>query len=166
VGRAIAGLRLSASHYEAAFARLYDQSLPQPFGMKTTEAMHGRRFVAPQARARKRSQTPVSGWRPRYRTMGINDGNEVMFVSHTGLIHPSDFMPLPCGAFPFNDIASVYQDSPIFRRLPTPESFEGKCGYCEYQNLCGGSRARAFNVTGNPYASEPDCLDRPRSIGD
>jgi AdoMet-dependent heme synthase len=28
--------------------------------------------------------------------------------------------------FPFNDIVDVYQHSPIFRRLRTPDSFEGK----------------------------------------
>ena len=95
--------------------------------------------------------------------MGINDGKGMMFVSHTGLIHPSGFMPLVCGMFPFNNVVDVYQHSPIFRRLRDPDSFEGKCGYCEYRNLCGGSRARAFNVTGNPYIAEPDCIYIPKN---
>ena len=104
--------------------------------------MHYRRFVAQQrVQARQTAGSHGAGASPRYLTMGINDGKGVMFVSHTGLIHPSGFMPLVCGMFPFNDVIDVYQHSPIFRRLRTPDSFEGKCGYCEYRNLCGGSRA-------------------------
>jgi AdoMet-dependent heme synthase len=167
VGRATELLRLSAQQYEEAFDRLYAQSLRQPYGIKTTEAMHYRRFVA-QKRVEERQHNsahpghPASP-RPRYLTMGINDGKGVMFVSHTGLVHPSGFMPLVCGMFPFNSIVDVYQKSPIFRRLRDPDSFEGKCGYCEYRNLCGGSRARAFNVTGNPYIAEPDCIYIPKN---
>jgi radical SAM protein len=163
VGRATESLRLTGEQYEAAFARLYAQSLRQPYGIKTTEAMHYRRFVAQQRVLVKESGMSASSPSPRYLTTGINDGKGVMFVSHTGLIHPSGFMPLVCGMFPFNDIVSVYQHSPIFRRLREPDTFGGKCGVCEFRNLCGGSRARAFNVTGNPYAAEPDCVYVPGS---
>src|SRR5271157_4207131 len=48
VGRATAGLRLTGVQYEEPFGRLYVQSLCQPYGIKTTEAMHYRRFVARQ----------------------------------------------------------------------------------------------------------------------
>ena len=164
VGRATADLRLTGEQYEQAFDRLYAQSLRQPYGIKTTEAMHFRRFVAQKrVQARQSDGSHGSSPSPRYLTMGINDGKGVMFVSHTGLIHPSGFLPLVCGMFPFNDVIDVYQRSPIFRRLRTPDSFTGKCGYCEYRNLCGGSRARAYNVTGNPYAAEPDCIYHPGS---
>lgn len=162
VGRATADLRLTGEQYEAAFARLYAQSLRQPYGIKTTEAMHYRRFVAQQRiQARMAGSSQGSAPSPQYLTTGINDGKGVMFVSHTGLIHPSGFMPLVCGMFPFNDVVEVYQRSPIFRRLRQPDTFEGKCGVCEFRNLCGGSRARAFNVNGNPYAAEPDCIYMP-----
>src|SRR5271165_5306935 len=165
VGRATAALRLSAAQYEEAFGRLYTQSLRQPYGIKTTEAMHYRRHVAQKrVQTRPGAGSPgVDSHPPRYLTMGVNDGKGVMFVSHTWLVHPSGFMPLVCGMFPFNDIVDVYQHSPIFQRLRDPDSFEGKCGYCEYRNLCGGSRARAYNVTGNPYVAEPDCVYIPRS---
>ena len=49
VGRATATLRLSAWQYEEAFSRLYVQSLCRPFGIKTTEAMHYRRFCGSEA---------------------------------------------------------------------------------------------------------------------
>jgi radical SAM protein with 4Fe4S-binding SPASM domain len=91
----------------------------------------------------------------------VNDGRGIMFVSHTGLIHPSGFLPMVCGMYPFNDPVDVYQHSPIFKRLRDANSFGGKCGVCEYRHLCGGSRARAYAVTGDPYAAEPDCVYLP-----
>lgn len=162
VGRATADLRLTAEQYEAAFARLYAESLRRPYGIKTTEAMHYRRFVAQQrVEARKKGASLASEPPAQFLTTGVNDGKGVMFVSHVGLIHPSGFLPWVCGVFPFNDVVEVYQRSPIFQRLRRPDELSGKCGVCEYRNLCGGSRARAYNVLGDPYASEPDCVYIP-----
>jgi radical SAM protein with 4Fe4S-binding SPASM domain len=85
-----------------------------------------------------------------------------MFISHTGRIHPSGFLPIDCGRFPDSDPVAVYQDAPVFRRLRDPDRFRGKCGVCEFRHICGGSRARAYAVTGDPLASEPDCVYNPR----
>ncbi|QEH33330.1 Antilisterial bacteriocin subtilosin biosynthesis protein AlbA [Aquisphaera giovannonii] len=183
VGRATADLRMTGEQYERAFARIYAQSLKQPYGIKTTEGMHYRRYVAQrrvrakQEAARAGAPSPAGGMpagpprgrdgrpgHPQFLTTGVNDGKGVMFISHAGLIHPSGFMPLVCGMFPFNSVVDVYQNAPIFRRLREPDTFEGKCGYCEFRNLCGGSRARAFNVAGSPYAAEPDCVYQPAGV--
>jgi len=159
VGRATASLRLDAARYEAAFARLWELSKRHSFAIKTTEGMHYRRFVLQRRKDDEQAgaarQSARGGWAHGF--PGVNDGRGVMFVSHAGLIHPSGFLPLACGMFPFNDVVEVYQRSPIFRRLRDADSFGGKCGVCEYRHICGGSRARAYAVTGDPYAAEPDC---------
>ncbi len=93
--------------------------------------------------------------------MGVNHGKGLMFVSHTGIIHPSGFMPIICGVFPLQHVVQVYHDSPIFRGLRDADRLEGKCRQCEFRHLCGGSRARAYAVTGNPFAQEPDCAYVP-----
>jgi radical SAM protein len=162
VGRATAGLRLSAAQHEHAFTRLYEQSRGRPYAIKTTEAPHYRRFVLQQRKSAPRT-APVPATAPpvRSRFLGVNDGKGIMFISHTGLIHPSGFLPLACGLFPFNDPVDVYQNSPVFRQLRDPDRLRGKCGVCEFRKICGGSRARAFAVSGDPFASEPDCLYTP-----
>ncbi|MDG3007042.1 TIGR04053 family radical SAM/SPASM domain-containing protein [Paludisphaera mucosa] len=164
VGRATADLRLDAERYEQAFARLWKLSRQHSFMIKTTEGMHYRRYVL-QRRKESGGAEPMRlsarGWNGGL--PGVNDGRGILFVSHAGLIHPSGFLPLTCGMFPFNDVVDVYQRSPIFRRLRDADSFGGKCGVCEYRHICGGSRARAFAVTGDPYAAEPDCLHIPRA---
>jgi radical SAM protein with 4Fe4S-binding SPASM domain len=92
---------------------------------------------------------------------GVNDGNGVMFISHVGKIYPSGFMPMFCGRFPAAHVVKVYQNSPVFRSLRDVDRLEGKCSLCEFRQICGGSRARAYAVTGNPFAEEPDCAYVP-----
>ena len=164
VGRATEELRLSGAQYEAAFERLWKLSQHTRFVIKTTEGMHYRRFVL-QHRKEVEGDAPRQSargaWGQGHGFPGVNDGRGIMFVSHTGLIHPSGFLPMVCGMYPFNDPVDVYQHSPIFKRLRDANSFGGKCGVCEYRHLCGGSRARAYAVTGDPYAAEPDCVYLP-----
>lgn len=160
VGRGDQLDRLTATQCERAFHRLWSQSLRQPYLIKTTEAPHYRRYVIQQHLERPRRG--VDERRPPFVPGGVNDGNGVMFVSHAGIVHPSGFLPVICGIFPNQHLVSVYQNSPIFRALRDSSNLEGKCGQCEFRNLCGGSRARAYAVTGNMFSQEPDCCYEPR----
>jgi radical SAM protein with 4Fe4S-binding SPASM domain len=80
-----------------------------------------------------------------------------MFISHVGEVYPAGFLPIVCGRFPNDSVVELYRDHPTFRALRDPDQFDGNCGICEYRYVCGGSRARAFGVTGDPLATEPDC---------
>jgi radical SAM protein with 4Fe4S-binding SPASM domain len=70
-----------------------------------------------------------------------------MFISHTGQIFPSGFIPIECGRFPRHSLIDTYQNAPLFRKLRDPEQLRGKCGRCPYRGVCGGSRARAYALT-------------------
>lgn len=155
VGRATRMARLNADECEAAFARLHRQAASQPFMVKTTEAPHYRRHVIQNTP--KRAEAAPRGFLPA----GVNDGKGVMFVSHTGEIFPTGFLPIHCGKFPEQSVVDVYQHSATFKMLRDSDQLQGKCGVCEFRNVCGGSRARAFGVTGNPMAEEPDCQYLP-----
>lgn len=155
MGRASAGVeRISAIDFEMIFAKLAQWSDQSPFAIKTTEAPHYRRFLQERARF-----TQVrSGVETDRQLVGTNDGRGVMFVSHIGEVFPSGFLPIQCGRFPRDSLVDVYQHSPLFKRLRDPDQLQGKCGSCDYREICGGSRARAFGVTGDPLAAEPDCM--------
>jgi radical SAM protein with 4Fe4S-binding SPASM domain len=84
-----------------------------------------------------------------------------MFVSHTGRVQPSGFLPIVCGVFPDRSIVDIYQNSQTFRLLRDKDALLGKCGMCEYKSICGGSRARAYAVSRDFLASEPDCVYLP-----
>ena len=168
VGRGVEEERIRPHEYEIAFERLWHHARRQPYAVKTTEAPHYRRYVLqhggnPLAGPDKADEEPAVPISRHRAPLGVGDGKGVMFVSHTGEIYPAGFLPLACGRFPHANVVDVYQNHPTFRLLRDPEQLRGVCGFCEYRNPCGGSRARAYAVTGDPMAAEPDCTYVPGS---
>ncbi len=171
VGRGIDEERISPREYEKAFERLWHHAQTKPFGVKTTEAPHYRRYVLqhggdPLAGPQK-CHTAADGkdavnHRGHRAPLGITDGKGIMFVSHNGEILPAGFLPLVCGRFPHDSVVDAYQNHATFRALQNPEMLKGRCGRCEYRYVCGGSRARAYAVTGDELETEPDCIYVPR----
>lgn len=138
--------------HEAIFERLYKIKEETGIPVKTTEAPHYRRFVL-----QKMGKEGVRG-------RGTGDGRGIVFVSRTGDIFPSGFLPLKAGNVREDSIREVYRNSELFKGLRDPDRFKGKCGVCEYRMICGGSRARAFALTGDPYESDPFCAYLPKKI--
>jgi radical SAM protein len=158
VGRGMSQERLSAEEVEEVFGEMYRHSQRQPYAIKTTEAPHYRRFMLQQRKAA--ADRPVSA-PAGSRFAGTNDGKGVMFISHIGQICPSGFLPIRCGVFPRDSVVDVYQNHPTFRELRDADRLGGKCGRCEYRNICGGSRARAYATSGGMMDAEPDCAYVP-----
>lgn len=165
-GRAVREDDLSAEEYEEVFAYLYELSKNAPFDIKTTEAQHYRRFVAQQRKLEGRRKTASTRADLIARHAGINDGKGLVFVSHTGEIYPSGFLPLKAGNVRDESLAEVYRSHPLFQDLRAPGQFSGKCGVCEYRNLCGGSRSRAYALEGDHLGSDPRCVYQPTALSD
>jgi radical SAM protein len=172
VGRGIDEERITPEQYEEAFERLWNQSQRQPYAVKTTEAHHYRRWVI-QHRKQQRSENerigPGASTSPsrdvgHRAPLGVRDGNGIMFVGYNGEIYPAGFLPVQCGKFPLDSVVETYRSHPDFVLLRDPDGFEGKCGVCEFRKVCGGSRSRAFGVSGNMLASEPDCVYQPEGF--
>jgi radical SAM protein with 4Fe4S-binding SPASM domain len=173
-GSVLAGL--SAAECERLFAVIHRIQEKGTFIVKVTEAPHYRRFVAERQRRAEgeprhpagavsmpamltRSEGPghTVGLAPR----GVNAGNGFLFVSHRGDIFPSGFLPESVGNMRTMPLADAYRCSELFRRLRTPALLQGRCGRCEYRQICGGSRSRAYALTGNPLATDPWCVYEP-----
>lgn len=134
-----------------------------PFGIKTTEAPHYQRVLT-QGGHRRPSAAAADGAvsRPHLRApRGVNDGNGFLFVDHLGQICPSGFLPLVRGNVRQDSLVSVYRDDEVFKRLRDPDTLSGKCGWCEFRSVCGGSRSRAYAATGSAFASDPLCAYLP-----
>lgn len=127
----------------------------------TTEAPHYRRLALSRFKKGDRQATG-----PGTRGMGIRDGNGVMFISHTGEVQPSGFLPLTAGYARTQNPLQIYRESPLFQALRQPDHFLGRCGCCEFREVCGGSRARAYAATGDPFASDPLCSYQPAALTD
>ncbi len=189
VGRGTDVAGLSAQQYEQIFARLYTLSRHADFVIKVTEALHYRRYVA-QRRAEQRrdshdesltaaaaDRVPRGGFMPMGRhwvdrghgSIGlspqtVNAGKGHLFVSCTGDVYPSGFLPRTAGNIRQTGLATLYRDSPLFRELRTPNLLRGRCGVCEFRTICGGSRARAYAMTGDYLAEDPCCVYVPKLL--
>jgi AdoMet-dependent heme synthase len=162
VGRGKVLQPLSPEEGEKLMAWVYETSRIASFTVATTEAPSYRRVALEHMRAEGLTgdQIKQSG---AYRGFGIRDGHGIVFVSNTGDICPAGFLPLVLGNVRRDRVAEVYRTAPVFQSLHDPTQFEGRCGYCEYHALCGGSRARAFEATGNPLAEDPFCAYQPHA---
>ena len=96
-------------------------------------------------------------------TRGCLAGTGVCFISHKGVVSPCGYLPLEAGDLRHQSFTDVWNDSPLFASLRELDNLKGKCGICEFKNLCEGCRARAYGYTGDYLAEEPFCLYTPRS---
>jgi radical SAM protein len=159
---------LNANEFEQVFAKIYSLSKTAGFDIKTTEAQHYRRFMLQQRVAERKAGVETHatqdkaaddlGRAPR----GLNDGKGFVFISHTGEVFPSGFLPVSAGNIRQQELSGLYRESALFRSLRDTSNLEGKCGQCEFKEICGGSRARAYALTGNPNAEEPCCSYIPK----
>jgi len=161
-GRALENDDLLPEEYEKVFEFMYDLSKTASFGIKTTEAMHYRRYVAQRMKAEHGAERSAPAREVAFRTAGVSDGKGFVFVSHKGEIYPSGFLPVTGGNVLKDSLTDVYRNSDLFRTLRDTSAREGKCGICEYQKICGGSRSRAYAMTGSYLATDPWCGYQPQ----
>ncbi|MEP7361806.1 MAG: TIGR04053 family radical SAM/SPASM domain-containing protein [Acidobacteriota bacterium] len=162
VGRGKVLQPLSPTDSELLMSWIYGISKVSPFIVATTEAPSYRRVAIELMRAEGLTGEQMKGSGP-LRGAGIRDGHGIMFVSNSGEICPAGFLPISAGNIRTHRLAEVYREAPLFKSLHDPRQFEDRCGYCEYNALCGGSRARAFEATGTPLGTDPLCLYTPRT---
>jgi radical SAM protein len=168
VGRARADQALSAGEIEQVLLWAAELAPRMPFGIKTTEAPHWARVRSQRMAAHDRASAggaldPAATRSPRPDAVGragraVTDGNGFVFIDHVGTICPSGFLPLPAGNVREDDLVTVYREDPLFVALRDPSRLGGRCGRCEYRDRCGGSRARAYALTGDPLAEDPGCI--------
>ncbi len=168
-GRAQEQNMITAEEHERVFNWLYDLSKQAPFDIKSTAAPMYRR-VAIQRKKAEEGGKPVTFQGAGFQyadgldrpTKGVNDGNGFLFISHVGDIQPSGFLPLTAGNVRHDDIVDVYRHSQLFTDLRAPDKIKGRCGACEFRDVCGGQRGRAYGITGDYLESDPACPYIPK----
>ena len=96
---------------------------------------------------------------------GVNAGKGFVFVSHLGEVYPSGFLPRSAGNVRAETLTEIYRNSSLMRELRDPEALHGRCRQCEYRSICGGSRSRAYALTGDYLATDPWCAYQPQRPG-
>ena len=173
VGRGAAAAPVSAAAHEDLCHFLYDAS-SYGFIVRTVEAPFFRRVVAarragepaPGSALYRRLSAELVGslgsgtGRPSAHTAPTRDGKGIVFIAHDGDVYPAGFLPLGLGSVRTRPLREIYRDDPLLKSIRAAR-FTGRCGRCEYADLCGGSRARAYAATGDPLAEDPACPYQP-----
>jgi radical SAM protein len=178
VGRGLKLEQITPAQCEDVMHFLYDVGTVLP--VKTTEGHHYKRVVLQRSVLEHLGVTPEQAgivgetyrrlssahrWEGRGHVrrspMDVNAGRGFVFVSHTGAVHPSGFLPLAAGNVRINSLAEIYRESPLFQALRDPHALEGRCARCEFAPICGGSRSRAYGSAQDPLAEDPLCAYQP-----
>lgn len=162
---------LTGAEEEDVLNWLYDVS--GLVAIKTTEAPHFRRVVIQRSSGHAAPRRGAIGRhlheatldltqdrppeRPRRRPINVNSGNGFVFVDHHGNVYPSGFLPEPVGSVHAKSLVDIYREAPLLQALRDPDALGGKCGVCEFREVCGGSRSRAYAATGDALGEDPSC---------
>ena len=181
--------QISATEYEAVLNWMYDAEMAGGMELKATCAPHYFRIVR-QRKVEERRQgifreRPASHHRQRHAghnghggaahpgpadnamnamTKGCLAGTGVCFVSHRGEVFPCGYLPLEAGNVRRQPFREIWEGSKLFAELRDPGLLGGKCGLCEFKNVCGGCRARAYGMTMEYLGEEPFCTYEPRAV--
>jgi len=156
---------IDAHTAEQTWEWMCEMSAAGRFGIRTTAAPQFRRTVLMRAQ-RSAAGAPLRLTGAGYQfqqvgggvqTRGVNDGKGFMFIDHTGNVCPSGFLPLSAGNVRSESLVDIYRHSDLFRSLRDPSALVGRCGRCRFADLCGGSRARAYGLTGSYLEDDPLC---------
>ncbi len=162
---------LAPQEYENVLNWLWEEEQKGLLEIKATCAPHYYRIVRQRGLGQAHGAARVGGEPQagaghqasmRAHTKGCLAGSGVCFVSHKGEVFPCGYLPVEAGNLRQQPLQEIWQHSPVFARLRDNSLLEGKCGLCEFQNVCGGCRARAYGITGNDLAEEPFCIYQPR----
>jgi radical SAM protein with 4Fe4S-binding SPASM domain len=96
-------------------------------------------------------------------TKGCLAGTGVCFISHEGEVYPCGYLPVIAGDLRKQTFSDIWENSEVFHELRDTSNLKGKCGCCEFRNVCMGCRARAYAATGDFMDEEPFCVYEPRT---
>jgi heme b synthase len=159
-GKELKDQEISPLDYEKTLHWFYDQIDKVPLQLKATCAPHYYRILRQQAKKEGKKVTPRTHGLDAM-TRGCLGGISFCFISHVGLVQPCGYLELNCGNVREQHFREIWEASEIFQNLRNTDGYRGKCGRCEFRKVCGGCRARAYEISGQYMAEEPYCIYEP-----
>ncbi len=159
-GKELQDQEISSLDYEKTLNWFYEQQSQVNLQLKVTCAPHYYRILRQRA---KREGKKIS-----FQTHGLDavtrgclGGISFCFISHLGQVQPCGYLELNCGNVREITFPEIWEESSIFKSLRNFDGYGGKCGKCEFRKVCGGCRARAYEISGDYMAEEPYCIYEP-----
>jgi len=95
---------------------------------------------------------------------GCPAGTYYCRINPKGDVTPCPYMPLVVGNVRETPFKDIWEGSTVLRELREAKR-GGRCGDCEFSELCGGCRCRAYAATGDYLAEDPSCTYEPGQYG-
>jgi radical SAM protein with 4Fe4S-binding SPASM domain len=152
--------QLQGVEYESALIKIHQQAREGKIHIRPICAPHYFRIMVQQKSSLLQMKQKMNSMERLSR--GCLAGTSICFVSHSGDVFPCGYFPLSQGNVKETSLREIWGSSDTFQKLRNVDSLEGKCGLCEFKQVCFGCRARAFAETGNFLAEEPRCSYQPK----
>jgi len=95
---------------------------------------------------------------------GCLAGQLICLIDVDGNVLPCSYFNLPAGNVREKSFKEIWENSDLFKDLRDFKKYKGRCGSCEFVNVCGGCRARAYSVYGDYLEEEPFCSHVPKRM--
>ncbi len=165
---------MTAAETERLFEVIDGIRARETFAVRVVEAPHYRRYRLQRALDARLDNAATMAWPDFTGYEAANDRSSrdlidcaldgargFVYISHSGDVRASEFLLFSAGNVRYRPLAAIYRSSDLFVALRDPRNLSGKCGRCEYRELCGGSRARAWAMEWNVFADDPLCSYEP-----
>lgn len=160
-GKEMSEEAISPEDYERILHWFYDQRDRVSMQLKATCAPHYYRILRQRAKQEGKTVSPQH-YGLDATTRGCLGGSSFCFISHVGDVQPCGYLEISCGNVRQKPLSVTWETSEVFHRLRDLDQYKGKCGRCEYRTVCGGCRARAYELTGDYLQEEPFCTYVPK----
>lgn len=155
---------MTADEHDEVYSWILANQRNWDFRVKTTLGQPYRRAMTLKrltAGGRDLSSIRSEEFKAAWPAPTTNDGRGIFFISHLGEIFPSGFIPVSAGNVRKDSVVDIYRNSEIFTKIRDRDQLQGKCGVCPFNVICGGSRSRAYAMTGDMTAADPTCRFQP-----
>jgi radical SAM protein with 4Fe4S-binding SPASM domain len=96
---------------------------------------------------------------------GCPAGTHYVGIRPNGDVTPCPYLPVYGGNLRETPFQEIWDSSKVFTDIRKRNDLGGRCGPCEFSQVCGGCRARAFGATGDFLAEDPWCVYEPGKYG-
>jgi len=169
-GRAkeMASEELVGVEYEKVLRHIYEESKKASIKIRAICAPHYFRIIQQSKAKALHSRSEALEYKPLglsksldVLSKGCLAGTSFCFISYKGDVFPCGYLKVSCGNIRKQNFKDIWENSQVFMNIRDFSKYKGKCGRCEYLNVCGGCRARAYARTQDYLAEEPNCIYEP-----
>jgi radical SAM protein with 4Fe4S-binding SPASM domain len=90
---------------------------------------------------------------------GCGAGRMYSAIQPNGIVTPCVFLPIPVGDLRSESFIDIWKNSEVMQSLRERHDLKGHCGSCDYRNVCGGCRARAYAYFNDIKAPDIGCIN-------